>query len=309
MSAAAPDRRWLVLQGGKAFEEEEHLAQLLAGKVAIVTGGANGIGRATAELFVAEGAKVVIADIADAAGLALAESLGSAAAYRRCDVSSPEEMQALVDFAVRHFGALSIMFNNAGVSCNAFPSYLDDTLEDFDRVMRINVLGPMLGTRNAARHMKANGGGVILNNASIAGTLAGIGMMTYRASKAALIQFSKSAAIDLGQYGIRVNCILPGHIRTELSSFQAKGAEDEIAALIDEGVNAAYLRNQPLKRRGEPIDVAEVAAFLASDKARQMTGAVVPVEGGVTAGDPVNHLQEILEVRAAALAKAASDRA
>lgn len=286
------------------FDGEDHLAQLLAGKVAIVTGGANGIGRATAELFVAEGARVVIADVADAAGQALAGSLGAAAAYRRCDVGSAEDVQGVVDFAVSHFGGLQVMFNNAGISCNAFPSYLDDTLEDFDRVMRVNVLGPMLGTRNAARHMQANGGGVILNNASIAGTLAGIGMMTYRASKAALIQFSKSAAIDLGQYGIRVNCIVPGHVRTDLSSFQAKGAEDEIARLIDAGVDAAYLRNQPLKRRGEPIDVAEVAAFLASDKARQMTGAVIPVEAGVTAGDPVNHLQEILDVRTAALAKA-----
>lgn len=286
------------------FDGEDNLAQLLAGKVAIVTGGANGIGRATAELFVAEGARVVIADVADAAGQALAASLGAAAAYRRCDVGLAEDVQGVVDFAVSHFGGLQVMFNNAGISCNAFPSYLDDTLEDFDRVMRVNVLGPMLGTRNAARHMRANGGGVILNNASIAGTLAGIGMMTYRASKAALIQFSKSAAIDLGQYGIRVNCIVPGHVRTALSSFQAKGAEDEIAALIEEGVNAAYLRNQPLKRRGEPIDVAEVAAFLASDKARQMTGAVIPVEAGVTAGDPVNHLQEILDVRTAALAKA-----
>ena len=194
------------------------------------------------------------------------------------------------------------MFNNAGISCKAFPSLLDDDLSDFDRVMRVNVLGPMLGTRDAARVMRRQGrGGVILNNASIAGTLAGIGMLTYRASKAALIQYSKSAAIDLGQYGIRVNCIVPGHVRTPLSSFQAEGAEAGTAARIAAGVDAAYLRNQALKQRGEPGDVAEAALYLASDRARYVTGIVLPVEAGVTAGDPVNHLQEILDVRAAAL--------
>jgi len=275
--------------------------QDLAGKVAIVTGGAGGIGKATVELFVAHGARVVIADVDVANGEALADRLGDAAVFRRTDTSSPEDAQAMVDLAVSRFGGLDVMFNNAGISCQAFPSLLDDTLEDFDRVMRVNVLGPMLGTRNAARVMKERGGGVILNNASIAGTLAGIGMLTYRASKAALIQYSKSAAIDLGQYGIRVNCIVPGHVRTPLSSFQAEGAEAEVAARIAQGVDAAYLRNQALKSRGEPIDVAEAALYLASDRARYVTGIVMPVEAGVTAGDPVNHLQEILDVRTAAL--------
>ena len=279
------------------------MAQELAGKVAIITGGAGGIGKATVELFVAEGAKVVIADVQDDAGQALAERLGDAAVFRRTDVSNEADMQALVDLAVERFGGLDVLFNNAGISCGAYPSFLDDRLDDFDRVMRVNVLGPMLGTRNAARAMKASGkGGVILNNASIAGTLAGLGMMTYRASKAALIQFSKSSAIDLAQHGIRVNCIVPGHVRTELSSFGEKGADSDLAARIDAGVNAVYLSNQLIKRRGEPEDVANVALFLASDRSRHMTGAVLPVEGGVTVGDPVNHLQEILEARAAAMA-------
>ena len=278
------------------------MTKQLAGKVAIITGGSSGIGRATVELFAAEGAKVVIADVADPAGEELAASLGDAVVYKHTDVSSAEDMQAVVDLAVSRFGGLDIMFNNAGISCGAFPNFVDDTLLDFDRVMRVNVLGPMLGTRNAARVMKQRGSGVILNNASIAGTLAGLGMMTYRASKAGLIQFSKSAAIDLAQYNIRVNCIVPGHVRTTLSSFQAQGVEEHTAHAIEEGVNDVYLSNQPLKRRGEPIDVAEVALFLATDKARQITGCVLPVEAGVTAGDPVNHLAEILEVRSAALA-------
>lgn len=279
------------------------MSKELAGKVAVITGGASGIGRATVELFAAEGAKVVIADVADAAGEALAKSLGDGVVYQHTDVSEPAAMQALIDTAVTRFGGLDVMFNNAGISTKPYASFVDDELDDFDRVMRVNVLGPMLGTRNAARIMKARGmGGVILNNASIAGTLAGIGMMTYRASKAALIQFSKSSAIDLAQHGIRVNCIVPGHVRTELSSFGQAGADAALAARIEEGVNAVYLSNQLIKRRGEPEDVAQVALFLASDRSRHMTGAVLPVEGGVTVGDPVNHLQDILAARADAMA-------
>lgn len=278
------------------------MEQELAGKVAIITGGASGIGKATVELFLAAGAKVVIADVQDEAGKALAAKLGGAAVFQHTDVSSEGDMQAVVDLAVRHFGALDILFNNAGMSCGAYPSFLDDKLDDFDRVMRVNVLGPMLGTRNAARVMAKGGkGGVILNNASIAGSLAGMGMMTYRASKAALIQFSKSSAIDLARHGIRVNCIVPGHVRTELSSFGEKGADGDLAARIEEGVGAVYLSNQLIKRRGQPEDVANVALFLASDKSRHMTGVVLPVEGGVTVGDPVNHLQDILDARAAAM--------
>ncbi|TCM15014.1 NAD(P)-dependent dehydrogenase (short-subunit alcohol dehydrogenase family) [Novosphingobium sp. PhB165] len=275
----------------------------LAGKVAVVTGGASGIGRATVELFAAEGAKVLIADIADEAGETLAERLGASAVYQRTDVSDPAAVEAMIEAAVSRFDGIDVLFNNAGMSCCAFPSFLDDTLEDFDRVMRVNVLGPMLGTRNAARIMARQGrGGVILNNASIAGTLAGHAMMTYRASKAALIQFSKSSAIDLARHGIRVNCIVPGHVRTELSSFGEKGAESGLAARIEEGVNAVYLSNQLIKRRGEPDDVAQVALFLASDRSRHMTGAVIPVEGGVTVGDPVNHLEQIFDARTAAFA-------
>lgn len=278
------------------------MAQELASKVAVITGGAGGIGRATVELFVAEGAKVVIADIHDEAGEALAVKLGDAAVFRHADVGGEADVQAVVDLAVARFGGVDILFNNAGMSCAAYPSFLDDKLDDFDRVMRVNVLGAMLGTRNAARVMASSGkGGVIINNASIAGVLAGHGMMTYRASKAALIQFSKSSAIDLARHGIRVNCMVPGHVRTELSSFGEKGADSDLAARIEEGVDAVYLSNQLIKRRGEPEDVAQVALFLASDKSRHMTGGVIPVEGGVTVGDPVNHLQDILDARAAAM--------
>jgi NAD(P)-dependent dehydrogenase (short-subunit alcohol dehydrogenase family) len=276
------------------------MAQDLTGKVAIITGGASGIGEATAKLFVSEGARVVIADISDDAGEALAASLGDAAVYLRTDVSSRAAVQAVVDLAVARFGGLDIMLNNAGISCAAYPDFIDDKLDDFDRVMQVNVLGPMLGTQVAARYMKDHGGGAILNTASIAGTLAGHAMMTYRASKAGLIQFSKSAAIDLGRYGVRVNVLVPGHIRTPMSSFQ-QGASSEQVAQLEKSVSAVYMSNQILKRRGDPDDCAQAALFLCGARARHITGLVMPVEGGVTAGDPVNHLADIFAARAAVL--------
>ncbi len=268
--------------------------------MALITGAASGIGRASAELFVREGAKVIIADMDEAGGSALASKLGDEAGFIPTDVSSRDAVQAAVDFAISRYGGLHVMFNNAGMSCGAYPDFVDDRLDDFDRVMRVNVLGPMLGTQIAARHMKDHGGGVILQNASIAGTLAGQAMMTYRASKAALIQFSKSAAIDLGRYGIRVNCLVPGHIRTPLSGFQ-QGADAEKLAELDREIDAVYLSNQIIKRRGEPDDCAQAALFLASDRARQITGIVMPVEAGVTVGDPVNHLRDIFDARARVL--------
>ncbi|HEX7852409.1 MAG TPA: SDR family oxidoreductase [Sphingobium sp.] len=276
------------------------MAQELAGKVAVITGGAGGIGRATAELFVAEGANVVIADRDEKAGQELAARLGDATTFISTDVADADAVQAMLDRAVTQFGGLHILFNNAGMSCGAYPQFIDDRLDDFQRVMAVNLYGPMIGTQRAARHMKDHGGGVILNNASIAGVLAGNAMMTYRASKAGLIHFSKSAAIDLAQYNIRVNCIVPGHIRTPMSSF-SEDAQSDTAARLEAAIDAVYLSNQPLKRRGLPEDVAEVALFLASDRARQVTGIAMPVEAGVTAGDPVNHLQDIFDARTSIL--------
>lgn len=277
------------------------MAGELAGKVALVTGGAGGIGKATVELFAAEGAQVVIADVNDAAGEALAAQIGAATVYQRTDVSDRAQIQAAVDRAVSAFGSLDIMINNAGISCQAYPDFLDDRLDDFDRVMHVNLLGPMLGTQFAARQMRLQGtGGAIINTASIAGTLAGQAMMTYRAGKAALIQFTKSVAIDLGKHNIRVNALVPGHIRTPMSSFQ-QGASPETVARLETAINEIYLSNQIIKRRGEPEDCAYAALMLCSPRAVHMTGVVLPVEGGVTAGDPVNHLADIVAARQAIL--------
>ena len=276
------------------------MAEELAGKVAIVTGAASGIGRASAELFVAEGAKVVVADWDAERGEEVARNLGADAVFIKADVSSAEDSLAMVDLAVSKFGRLDAMFANAGITCKPVPNLLDDEFVDFDAVMRINVLGVMLGTRNAARVMREQGhGGSIITTSSIAGSVAGLGLLTYRASKAAVIQFSKSAAIDLGQYDIRVNTILPGHVRTTMAAFSG-GDQDETARKIAAGVDAAYLRNQPIRRRGAPIEGAEAALFLASDRSRYITGIVMPVDAGVTTGDPVNHLQEILDVQKSA---------
>jgi NAD(P)-dependent dehydrogenase (short-subunit alcohol dehydrogenase family) len=274
------------------------MAGELEGKAAIITGGASGIGLASVELFVAEGARVVIADLDREAGEALASKLGNAAQFFAVDVSKRAEVEALVAFATDQFGRLDVMFNNAGIACAPFPDFLDDTLEDFDRVVAVNLLGPMLGTQIAARAMARQGsGGSIINTASIAGILAGQAMISYRVTKAGLVHFSKSVAIELARHAIRVNSIAPGHIQTAMSSFEQGSMSDNVAALAKE-IDAIYLSNQPLKRRGTPCDVANAALFLASDRSQFMTGAVMPVEGGVTAGDPVNHLADILGARA-----------
>ncbi|WP_349257603.1 SDR family NAD(P)-dependent oxidoreductase [Povalibacter sp.] len=277
------------------------MTQELSGKVAIVTGGASGIGRATVELFAREGAKVVIADVDEARGEELAAQLGEAVAFRRTDVASADDVRALVDFAVSRFGGLHIMFNNAGISGAMQSRFLDDGLQDFQKVMGINAFGVMVGTQAAARHMAKHGGGSIINTASIAGIKAGFGVMTYRASKAAVIHFTKCAAIDLAEYGIRVNCIAPGHIRTAMSSYAAPGMAPETAERVQKAVSEAMDAGRPLRRQGRPDDVAQAALYLGSDRSAQVTGILIPVDGGLTAGDAVNHLEEIMEARARAL--------
>jgi NAD(P)-dependent dehydrogenase (short-subunit alcohol dehydrogenase family) len=273
------------------------VAQLLSGKVAIVTGGSSGIGKATAQAFVAEGAKVVIADVNEDVGQALASDLGPSALFKRTDVSSADEVQAVVDTAVSHFGGLHIMFNNAGISSGRFPQFLDDELADFHKVMGINLFGVMVGSQRAGRHMAKNGGGVILNNASIAALMAGQALMTYRASKAAVVHFSKSIAIDLAKHNIRVNCLAPGHIRTPISSMAASPLSQETALRVERALAPIWDANKPLKRQGLPEDVAHAAVFLCSDHAAQITGIVMPIDGGISTGDPVNHLEALLQAQ------------
>jgi NAD(P)-dependent dehydrogenase (short-subunit alcohol dehydrogenase family) len=248
-----------------------NMGQELTGKVAIVTGGASGIGRATAQLFAGEGAKVVVADLAVEEGEALAAELGDAVAFHRTDVSDADEVQALVDFAVERFGGLHVMFNNAGIS-SSFRRFLRDDLRDFDRVMAVNLFGVIIGSQRAARHMAEHGGGSIINTSSIGGLTGGGPPIAYRTSKAAIVQFSRMVATDLAEYDIRVNCIAPGHIPTGITSYDL-GPTIEL--------------DQPLQRQGTPQDVAEAVLFLAGDRSAQITGVVLPVDGGTVAGRPV----------------------
>ena len=256
----------------------------LAGKVAIVTGGASGIGAGIVERFLAEGARVVIADIERDRGEDFAATLGADAVFRLTDVSDPDQVGALVAAAVETFGGLDVMVNNAGVSSKMHRSFLDDDLADFHRVMSVNVLGVMAGTRDAARQMATSGGGSIINVSSIGGIQAGGGVMVYRASKAAVIQFSKSAAIELAHYEIRVNCIAPGNIPTPLLRTTTSEKSAEELARFERAIRDQMRADRPLKREGTPADIAEAALYLASDRSSYVTGTVLPVDGGTVAG-------------------------
>jgi len=259
----------------------------LAGKVAIVTGGASGIGRGMVERFVAEGARVVIADVETDRGEALAATLGPDALFRRTDVSDPEQVGALVATAVEKFGGLHVMVNNAGVSGTMHRRFLDDDLADFHRVMAVNVLGVMAGTRDAARQMAGSGGGSVINVTSIGGIQAGGGVMTYRASKAAVIQFTKSAAIELAYYEIRVNAIAPGNIPTPILAKSVANMDQAEIERYEAAIRETMRADRPLKREGTPEDIAEAALYFAGERSRYVTGTVLPVDGGTVAGKAI----------------------
>jgi NAD(P)-dependent dehydrogenase (short-subunit alcohol dehydrogenase family) len=278
----------------------------LDGKVAIVTGGASGIGRGTVETFLAEGAKVVIADIDREAGEAMAASCGSDAGFTQTDVSDGEQVRELVSSTVEKFGGLHIMFNNAGISGIRHERLLDEDFADFHRVIDINLLGVMVCTREAARHMSTNGGGSIINVSSIGGMQPGKGPWAYHVSKAAVVMFTQSAALDLGEYGIRVNCIAPANIETPiLGAMLSRGLPDDVAADLMKEIRQYLIGRQPLHRQGKPSDIGEAAVFFGSDRSSYITGAVVPVDGGLLTGDPNpnNEMAQILQ-RARARASA-----
>jgi len=263
------------------------MANTLTGKVAIITGGSSGMGAGTAERFVEEGAKVVLADVNQEHGQELAARLGPNAAFKKTDVADQGQLRDLVAFAVKTFGGLHIMMNNAGISGTRHSGVMEDDFADFQRVLSVNLLGVMVGTREAALHMSKHGGGSIINISSIGGMQAGPGNLTYGATKAAVIHFSKGTAIDLGPHGIRVNCIAPGNIETPIMG-QMLGAnlpEQERLKMMA-GVREFLIGRQPLKRQGMPEDIAEAALFFASDRSRFVTGTLLQVDGGMVTGTP-----------------------
>jgi NAD(P)-dependent dehydrogenase (short-subunit alcohol dehydrogenase family) len=257
----------------------------LEGKVAIVTGGAAGLGEGMSRRFAAEGAKVLIADIDGDAGTALADEIGGNAVFVEADVAQLDQVSGLVTTAVERFGGLHVMVNNAGVSSKMHRSLFDDDFADFEKVMAVNVRGVMAGTRDAARQMRDAGtGGSIINITSIGGILAGGGVLTYRASKAAVIQFTKSAAIELAHYEIRVNAIAPGNVRTSIVRKSASGEDLEKLEEFEAKIRETMRNDRPLKREGTAEDIAEAALYFATDRSRYVTGTVLPVDGGTVAG-------------------------
>jgi NAD(P)-dependent dehydrogenase (short-subunit alcohol dehydrogenase family) len=265
----------------------------LSGKVAIVTGGASGIGLASVETFRRHGARVVIADIDAERGAAVAAGLGPDVAFVATDVADSDRMRQLIAATVERFGGLDIMFNNAGIPAAMRADFLDDDLADFRRIMDVDLLGVMLGTQHAARYMAEHGGGSVVNTTSIGGIRAGCGEMAYRAAKAGVIHFSKCAAIDLARYGIRVNCIAPGAIPTPILATTTAHLSDSEAAT--RRLREVMSSIRPLRREGRPDDIAEAALYFAGDRSAYVTGTVLPVDGGIVAGHNNNAMAEIEE--------------
>ena len=244
-----------------------HITLGLGGKSVIVTGAARGIGEACARRFAREGARLVLADVLDAEGEALAAELGGL--YVHCDVGDKAQVDALVARALAAYGRIDILVNNAGIFRAA--DFLDVTEEDFDAVLRVNVKGSFLLGQAAARAMVQAGGGNIVNMSSVNGVLAIPNIASYNVSKGGINQLTRVMALALADKNIRVNAVAPGTIATELA---AK------AVLTSEEAKAKIMMRTPMKRLGQPSEIAEVVAWLASDGASYITGEIVTVDGG-----------------------------
>jgi NAD(P)-dependent dehydrogenase (short-subunit alcohol dehydrogenase family) len=250
----------------------------LEGKVAIVTGGASGIGAATVRLFVEEGARVVIADMQRERGEALAKELGAAATFVSCEVRQEDQVKRAVDTATERWGRLDCIFNNAGFG-GALGPVEDIPVEEFDLTFDVLVRGVFLGMKHAIPALRERGGGSIINTGSIAGVTTGRGPIVYSAAKAAVIHLTKAAAMQLGPDLIRANCICPGVIATPLAA-NTVGRPD---SLIEERIGD-FAALQPIPRPGLPEDIAQMALFLASDRSSFVTGQAIVVDGGGATG-------------------------
>jgi NAD(P)-dependent dehydrogenase (short-subunit alcohol dehydrogenase family) len=262
----------------------------LEGKVAIITGGAMGIGEAIVRLFTKHGAKVIIADFADEAGKNLAEHLSPPATYVHCDVSKEQDIRAVVDLAIEKHGQLDIMYNNAGICDALIQSAAEYDMEQFDRVMSVNVRGVMLGIKHAARVMIPRKKGCIISTGSLASMIGGSASHSYTASKHAVIGLTKNGAAELGKYGIRVNAVSPSAVATPLGATILRGGADssspvsekEKATIEDHCNRIGNLQGPTLKVE----DIAMAGLYLASDEAKYVSGHNLAVDGGLTV---VNH--------------------
>lgn len=267
----------------------------LQDKIAVVTGGASGIGEGTVRLFVNEGAKVVIADIQDARGQKLAEELGTNAAYVHADVSQEAEVRATIETALAKWGRLDCMFNNAGFGGVSGPIEGTD-MDAFDQTMAVLFRGVVLGIKLAAPVMKAQGSGSIISTSSVAGMGIGYGPHIYSAAKAAIIHLTKSVANELGESGVRVNAICPGGIATPIFA-KGMGLSPEQADYTIDLMKARLAEGQPIKRSGLPSDIAEAALWLASDASSFVSGHALVVDGALTTGRLWSERQAAAESR------------
>jgi 3-oxoacyl-[acyl-carrier protein] reductase len=241
---------------------------LLAGQTAVITGGAQGLGLAIAERFVAEGARVVLGDVNLEETQIVAKQLGGdeVAVAVRCDVTQASDVETLIQTAVERFGGLDIMVNNAGITRDATMRKM--TEEQFDQVIAVHLKGTWNGTRLAAAIMRENKRGAIINMSSVSGKVGMVGQTNYSAAKAGIVGMTKAAAKELAYLGVRVNAIAPGLIRSAMTEAMPQRIWDSKVAEV------------PMGRAGEPSEVASVALFLASDLSSYMTGTVMEITGG-----------------------------
>jgi NAD(P)-dependent dehydrogenase (short-subunit alcohol dehydrogenase family) len=257
----------------------------LKDKIAVITGAAAGIGRGTVELFVSEGAKVLAADVQDDKGQELERRFNGQVKFFHCDVINEENIKATMQAAVDTFGGLDILFNNAGAGGS--PNTIEDmTGEAWDRSMNLLLRSVALGTRYAIPHMKARGGGSIINTASVAALQAGAGPVAYSVAKAGVIHLTTVSAAQLGRSKIRVNAICPGLILTDIftSGARAMGAPDTMLDMIRDNMTKSAPDAQPIPKGGLPADIAKACLYFASDDSEFVTGTHIVVDGGMTTG-------------------------
>jgi len=254
----------------------------LDGKVSVITGGASGIGAATARLFVEEGARVVIADVLDDAGAQLATELHDAGVYVRTDVCEEEQVRRAIDAATKRFGALDCIFNNAGFG--GVGGHIEETdAVGLRRTTDVLFNGVVYGMKHAAPVMKARGRGSIISTASVAGLQAGNGPHVYSALKAAVIQLTRSVATELGESGVRVNCVCPGAIVTPIFGRHLGLSPTQVEERTPI-LNQVFSGLQPIQRPGQPEDIARAVLWLASDASSFVNGHALVVDGGLTLG-------------------------